>query len=202
MQSLRVLKGIGKFLWPSLALAIGIGAFWGDPLMLKVVGPLGIVTAVAGYLWFVVSSPIFRKNRKRENKATVDVIHDETELNKCRAQGVSAGAISGGVAFAILALTEFTKITPVGAPFWIILPVAVIYVGAISIASAIGGWIGREFGTHIIYPTRMGNDRRATFALAALAVIGFVLALSGLLYIEIAVSALTPESPGTGSTSP
>ena len=202
MQSLRLLKGIGMFLWPSLALAIGIGAFWGDPLMLKVVGPLGVVTAVAGYLWLFVSLPLFRRNRKRRNRATADVIHDETELNKCRAQGVSTGVISGGVAFAILALTEFNRITPAGAPFWVILPVGVMYAGAIGIASAIGGWIGRDVGSHVIYPTRMGNHRRATFALVALAAIGFMFALAGWVCIEVALSLLTPESPETGSAHP
>jgi hypothetical protein len=70
VQSLRDLMSISKFLWPSLVLAISIGAFWGDPLTVKVTGALGMTAAVTGYLWPFVSLPLFRKNRNPQGHDT------------------------------------------------------------------------------------------------------------------------------------
>ena len=130
-------------------------------------------------------------HRRTRNRIQANVAHDEDERNKCRAQGMLAGAISGGVAFAIFALSEFTKMTPEGAPFWVTLPVAAIFAGSVWVASGLGGFVGRDVGSYIIYPTRMGNHRRATIALLLLVATGGVFAGLGLLYIEVVTYFLT-----------
>ena len=122
---------------------------------------------------------IMPRDRRGRNRRPANVNHDEDERNKCRAHGVSAAAISSGIAFAIFALTEFAEVTPDGAPLWVTLPIAAIFAGSIWLAFSFGGFVGRDVGTHIIYPTRMGNNRHATVGLLALAAVGVAFMVLG-----------------------